>query len=284
MVHGYTAATYTLKLYYTAGGGGGGDTTPPTCSLTAPANGATVSGVVSVTANASDNVGVSRVEFYRGGSVYLGNDTTSPYGYSWDTTALANGAQTLTAKAFDAAGNQTTSATISVTVSNSAPPPPSGGQLIVNGGFESVAASWTASSSAIFNNSSSPVPARTGSYKAWLQGYGNSSTSDSLYQQIAIPSGAAGVTLKFWLRVRTSESTSATTAYDTLKVQIRGTSNQILSTLATYSNRDYNSSYVEKTFNLGTAYNGTSIRIYFIGQEDSSYATSFYVDDVTVTY
>lgn len=98
-------------------GTGTGDTTPPTVSITAPANGATVSGSVSVTANASDNVGVSKVEFYLDGTLQS-TDTTSPYSWSWDSTTAANGTHSLTAKACDAANNSATSAAVSVMVSN----------------------------------------------------------------------------------------------------------------------------------------------------------------------
>jgi hypothetical protein len=93
------------------------DTTPPTTSITAPANGATVSGTTVVTASASDDVGVSRVEFYLD-SALAATDTTSPYQWSWDTNTAANGAHTLTSKAYDAANNIGTSAAVSVTVNN----------------------------------------------------------------------------------------------------------------------------------------------------------------------
>lgn len=99
------------------GGGGGGDTTPPTVSITAPAAGATVSGTVSVAASASDNVGVTRVDVLVDGAV-AGSDTTAPYAVAVDTTQLANGSHTLTARAFDAANNAATSAAVTVTVQN----------------------------------------------------------------------------------------------------------------------------------------------------------------------
>ncbi|HYV43892.1 MAG TPA: PHB depolymerase family esterase [Myxococcaceae bacterium] len=98
------------------GGGGGGDTTPPTVSLTAPANGATVSGTITLSATASDNVGVSRVELSVDGSV-VGTSTAPPYQVSWNTASVGNGGHTVTAKAFDAAGNSASSSS-SVTVSN----------------------------------------------------------------------------------------------------------------------------------------------------------------------
>jgi hypothetical protein len=96
---------------------GGSDTTAPTTALTAPAAGATVSGTTTISASASDNVAVTKVEFYVD-SVLKGTDTTSSYTYSWDTTAYSNGAHTLYTKAYDAAGNVGTSASRSVTVSN----------------------------------------------------------------------------------------------------------------------------------------------------------------------
>ena len=94
------------------------DTKAPTVSLTAPANGATVSGTVTLTATASDNVGVAGVQFLVDGTTLGAEDTTSPYGVSWNTTTATNGTHTLTAVARDAAGNTTTSTTVTVTVDN----------------------------------------------------------------------------------------------------------------------------------------------------------------------
>jgi subtilisin family serine protease len=102
------------KYEYNAGTG---DTTAPTVSITAPSNGATLSGATTITASASDNVGVTQVDFYLD-NVLKGSDTSSPYSCAWDTNAYANGAHTIYAKAKDAAGNVGTSSTISVTVSN----------------------------------------------------------------------------------------------------------------------------------------------------------------------
>ena len=99
----------------------GGDTQPPSVAITSPAGGATVSGTTSVAATASDNVGVTRVEFYLDGTLQS-TDSTAPYSWSWNTTASANGSHAVTAKAFDAASNSATSASVSVTVSNAAPP------------------------------------------------------------------------------------------------------------------------------------------------------------------
>jgi hypothetical protein len=101
-----------------------GDPTPPTVSLTAPADDSTVSGTsVAVSATASDDVGVIGVTFYANGTRLLIEDTVPPYDIAWNSTTVANGSYALTATARDAAGTVTTSAPVTITVSN--PPPPS---------------------------------------------------------------------------------------------------------------------------------------------------------------
>jgi hypothetical protein len=99
-------------------GGGGSDTVPPTVSITAPSSGATVSGTITVSANATDNVGVAGVQFKLDGANLGSEDTSSPYSISWNTTAASSGSHTLTAVARGAAGNTRTSASVSVTVNN----------------------------------------------------------------------------------------------------------------------------------------------------------------------
>ncbi|MGH8260998.1 MAG: TIGR03118 family protein, partial [Steroidobacteraceae bacterium] len=95
------------------------DVAAPTVAVTAPASGATVSGSVTLTATAADNVGVASVKFFAG-TTAIGTATASPYSVSWDTTQTANGSVQLTAVAQDAAGNATTSAAVAVTVNNAA--------------------------------------------------------------------------------------------------------------------------------------------------------------------
>jgi leucyl aminopeptidase len=97
--------------------GGTPDPTPPTVALTAPAAGANVTGTTTMTANAADNIAVSRVDFFVDGAL-RGTDTTAPYSYGWDTTTSANGSRVLMARAYDAAGNVGTSANVTVNVSN----------------------------------------------------------------------------------------------------------------------------------------------------------------------
>ncbi|WP_433538558.1 M28 family peptidase [Micromonospora sp. CA-249363] len=147
----------------------------------------------------------------------------------------------------------------------------SGGQVVGNGGFESGSTPWTASSGVITN--SSGQAARTGSYKAWLDGYGSTHT-DTLSQSVTVPAGCASYTLSFWLHIDTAETTTST-AYDKLTVQVGST------TLATYSNLNAASGYTQRTFNVA-GFAGQTVTLKFTGTEDSSLQTSFVIDDVTL--
>ncbi|MER7671726.1 protease pro-enzyme activation domain-containing protein [Kitasatospora sp. NPDC096128] len=153
-------------------------------------------------------------------------------------------------------------------------PPPAGGctaaQLIGNGGFESGTAPWTASSGVITDNASQP--AHSGSWKAWLDGYGSTHT-DTLSQTVSVPAGCASATLTFWLHVDTAETGG--TPYDTLTLKAGG------STLKTWSNTDAATGYVQQTVDL-TPFAGQSVNLTFTGTEDGSNQTSFVIDDVAL--
>jgi kumamolisin len=154
------------------------------------------------------------------------------------------------------------------------PPPPS--QLLSDPGFENGTntSPWVMTAGVI-NNSSSEPP-HSGSWDAWLDGYGTTHT-DTLYQQVAIPSTISKATLTFYLHIDTAETTK-TAANDTLTVQVRNSSGTVLTTLATYSNLNAAAGYTQKTFDL-SAYKGQTIQIYLNGTENSSKQTSFVVDD-----
>src|SRR5262249_27835871 len=92
----------------------------PTVSISAPASGATVSSTVTVSATASSSVGIASVQFQLDGANVGSLDTTAPYSYSWNTTTVSNGTHVLDAIATDTSGNSTTSAGVSVKVSNNA--------------------------------------------------------------------------------------------------------------------------------------------------------------------
>ncbi len=97
------------------------DTTPPAVALTSPAHGAMLTGSVTISATATDERGVTKVELLQDGNL-LGTDTLAPYRFTWDTKTVANGVHTLTARATDSRGNVGTSA-VSVTTDNDLTPP-----------------------------------------------------------------------------------------------------------------------------------------------------------------
>ncbi|MBS0544761.1 MAG: S8 family serine peptidase [Proteobacteria bacterium] len=97
------------------------DTTAPSVSISNPGAGATVKGLITVDVAASDNVGVSRVDLVVNGNK-IASDTSAPYGFSWDSTTVADGNVTLTAYAYDAAGNASNKS-VSVVVSNASATP-----------------------------------------------------------------------------------------------------------------------------------------------------------------
>ncbi len=92
------------------------DTTPPTVSITNPKDNAVVSGVVTIKVDASDSSGIAKVEFYVGDSK-VGEDSSKPYQYSWDTKKIKDGTYVITVRATDGAGNKN-SKSIKVVVKN----------------------------------------------------------------------------------------------------------------------------------------------------------------------
>ena len=163
--------------------------------------------------------------------------------------------------------------TISLTISSA-----SATQLIVNPGFETGTASPWSLTAGVLNNSTAE-PAHSGSWDAWLDGYGTNHT-DSAAQTVSIPSTATSATLTFWLHIDTAETTT-TTAFDTLKVQVLNTSGTVLATLGTFSNLNKAAGYSQKSFDV-TSFKGQTVQIKFLGVEDSSLQTSFVIDDINL--
>ena len=119
VVNGVITIPVELDEYFTLTALATPDTTPPTVAMTAPANGATVSGLaVTVSANAADNVALGGVQFKLDGANLGAEVLTSPYSITWNTTAATNGPHTLTAVARDMSGNTTTATAVSITVNN----------------------------------------------------------------------------------------------------------------------------------------------------------------------
>jgi len=197
------------------------------------------------------------------------NDVNCTQGSVMDTFTIASTTVTVAPSASNSVTLPTVSTAAVVTAAATTTT-----NLIVNPGFESGATIWSASSGII--QSSKNQPAHGGLWVAWLNGHGYTS-ADSLYQTVTIPATVTSATLSFWLHIDTAETT-ASVAYDKLSAQVQNSSGTVLKTLATYSNVNKSSGYVQKSFDL-TAYKGQTIRIAFNGTEDYSLQTSFVLDD-----
>ena len=150
--------------------------------------------------------------------------------------------------------------------------------MIVNGGFEAATASPWVLTAGVLNTSASEPP-HSGAKDAWLDGYGTTHT-DTADQTVTIPSTATSANLTFWLHIDTAETTT-TTAFDKLTVQVLNSSNTVLATLGTFSNLNKAAGYSQKSFSV-LSFKGQTVKIRFIGTEDSSLQTSFVIDDVAL--
>src|SRR5262249_47621743 len=198
--------------------------------------------------------------------------TTSTVTFTASSTATVGTANvTITGTS----GTLTHTATVSLTIVSGAAQ-----QLLGNPGFENAtAAPWTLTAGVL--NSSAAEPPHSGAKDAWLDGYGTTHT-DSATQTVTIPSTATTATLSFWLHIDTAETTT-TTAFDTLQVQILDSAGTtLLATLGTFSNLNKAPGYIQRSFNV-IQFKGQTVRIRFLGHEDSSLQTSFVIDDTALT-
>lgn len=148
-----------------------------------------------------------------------------------------------------------------------------GDQVIVNGGFETGTAPWTATSGVI-TSATTGEPAHGGTTIGWLDGYGTAHT-DTLSQSVTLPAGCTSASLQYWLHIDTGETTT-TTRFDTLTAQVGTT------TVASYSNLDKNTGYLQRTVDV-SQFLGQTVTIKFTGVEDASLQTSFVLDDLTLS-
>ncbi|HET9171734.1 MAG TPA: putative Ig domain-containing protein [Actinospica sp.] len=255
------------------GSSGGGDTV----TVTNPGSRTgTVGTAVSLQISATDSASGQTLSY---------SATGLPAGLSISTSGLISGTPTtagtssVTVTAADTTG-ASGSATFSFTISSSG----GGGgctaaQLLGNPGFETGSASPWSSTAGVISSGSAGEAAHSGSYDAWLDGYGTTHT-DTLSQKITIPSTCTTATFSFWLHIDTAETTT-TTAFDTLKVQVLNSSGTVVATLATFSNLNHVSGYAQHSYSLAP-YIGQTVTLQFTGAEDSSLQTSFVDDDNAV--
>jgi O-glycosyl hydrolase len=173
---------------------------PPVVSITAPANGATVSGTATVTATATSSIGVASVQFQLDGTNVGSPVTAAPYSYSWDTTKSSNGSHTLKAIAKDTVGNSTTSAGDTVTVSNAVAPPVVSITAPANGATVSGAITVSGSASSSLSISSVQVSVDSGSFSnasgtnSWSFSLDTASLSNATHTLTAKATDSAGGT------------------------------------------------------------------------------------------
>ncbi|MEU8961150.1 putative Ig domain-containing protein [Streptomyces sp. NPDC048491] len=246
----------------------GGTSTGNTVSVTNPGNQSTqVNTAVSLQIHATDSDSGQSLTYSATGLPAGLSINASTGLISGTPTAAGSSNVTVTAKdSTNASG--ATSFTWNVSTSGGGC---TASQLLGNPGFETgSAAPWSATAGVI--DSSSGEAAHSGSWKAWLNGYGTTHT-DSLSQSVTIPAGCHA-TLSYYLHIDTKETTT-TTAYDKLTVTAGST------TLASYSNLNKNTGFAQKSFDL-SSYAGQTVTLKFNGVEDSSLATSFVIDDTAV--
>ncbi|HEY4459349.1 MAG TPA: Ig domain-containing protein [Pseudonocardiaceae bacterium] len=214
-----------------------------------------------------------------GTSPYTWTATGLPTGLSISSGGLisgtpsAAGSYSVTATAKDSKG-ATGSASFSWTIGSggggggcTAP-----GQKLANPGFESGNTGWSATAGVIGQNGSQGEPTHSGTWNAWLDGYGTTHT-DTVTQSVTIPSGCKA-TLSFYLHIDTAETGS--TAYDKLTVKAGST------TVATFSNVNAASGYQLHSYDVSSLA-GQTVTVSFSGSEDSSLQTSFVLDDTALT-
>ncbi|HET6934398.1 MAG TPA: hypothetical protein VFI72_06125 [Candidatus Angelobacter sp.] len=201
------------------------------------------------------------------------NPTTSTSTLTFTASSTATtGTSTIIVTGVSGSLSHTTN--ISLTISSA-----SATQLIGDPGFENGTntAPWSLTAGVI--NNSTAEPPHSGSWDAWLDGYGTTHT-DTATQTVSIPSTATSATLTFWLHIDTAETTT-TTAFDTFRIQVLNTSGTVLATLGTFSNLNHAAGYQQHSFSMNS-WIGQTVQIRFIGSEDSSLQTSFVLDDVNL--
>ena len=251
------------------------DTVPPSVAVTLPVDGATVAGTVTLGASASDNVVVAGVRFLIDDVPVGAEDTTAPYALAWDSRAVANGTHTVSAIARDSGGNETTSATVSVSVENVAT------GLVVALGFDEGAG--TSASDASGSNNNGAISGAT-----WTAGrFGQALSFDGINDLVSVADSNSlhlsnGMTLEVWLQPR------ALTGYTTAILKERPSH----LAYALYANTDAARPAAEVAVatnldtrgtlqlplntwsHLAATYDGTALRLYLNGAQVSMRAVT----------
>ncbi|WP_329100818.1 S8 family peptidase [Micromonospora sp. NBC_01699] len=183
------------------------------------------------------------------------------------------GSYPVTVNGSGASGTRTATYTLVVTGTGGCPSP---GQKLGNPGFEAGHSVWQMTPDVIGQHAPYQPP-RTGSYNAWLLGYGFT-TYDILQQTVTLPAGCSSYQLSFWMKISTAEYEGL--AFDGIQVQaIVGSTT---TPLATWTNLDATPDYVLRTVDL-SAFAGQTFLLRFYATEDWSLPTSVVIDDTALT-
>jgi subtilase family serine protease len=146
------------------------------------------------------------------------------------------------------------------------------GQLLKNPGFESGSVSWTATSGVINTDG---AHSHSGAGYAWLDGYSTTHT-DTLAQTVTVPTGCHAV-LSYYLWISSADTTGV--VHDTLK--LTATASGVVSTVQSFSNVNRGTGYVLRSVDL-SAYAGKTVTLKWTGYQNSTLATSFFIDDTAL--
>jgi glucose/arabinose dehydrogenase/PKD repeat protein len=259
-----------------AGGTATADTSAPTVSVTAPAAG-TVSGTVALRATASDDIGVSGVQFLVDGTAFGAEDTSAPYEIQWPSTSVANGTHRVSARARDAANNTSTSGEVTITVNN----PVSSG-LVLAYGFEETSGTVATDSSPAKNNGTLNGATGTATGR-----FGRALSFDGVNDRVDVPDAASldlasGMTLEAWVRPTTNSG------WRTALLKERGT-NDLVYALYASNGAKPNTENLSNASNTATApsalalntwthlastYDGTTLRLFLNGTQVATKAAT----------
>jgi hypothetical protein len=245
-------------------------TSAETVTVTNPGSRTGVAGTaVSLQISASDSSGKALT--YSATGLPAGLSISTSGLITGTPTTAATSTTTVTASSGTASGSASFTWTIAAKGSGC-----TAAQLLGNPGFETGAATPWTTTAGVVNTNGDGETSHSGTWYAWLDGYGTTHT-DTLAQTVTIPVTCTTATFSFYLHVDTAETTT-TTQFDKLSVQVLNSGGTVLATLATFSNLDHVTGYVQHSFNLAP-YIGQTISLKFTGTEDASLQTSFVVDD-----
>jgi Putative Ig domain len=206
--------------------------------------------------------------------------TGLPAGLSISSSGLISGTPTtagtsdVTVTATDTTG-ASGSASFTWTI-NSATSSCTAQQLLGNPGFETGSiAPWT-STPGVLANVDDGVPAQSGSWLAWLDGYGEAHT-DTLAQKVTIPAGCTSAVFTYWVEVNSDVTNRTREAENNLVLDILNSSGTVVQTVPVATAANNGDSYVEYSTNL-SSYAGDTITVEFVGTEVNGGNTSFFED------